>query len=566
MFGRWLPAACLLVACGSPKSDVAPQDTSGADVQDVDKVSDVARPDTSMDTEVTETEVKKDSIDKETDSQTEGYHLAGVEVQRDEEVRFPHNKLYQGGEREWPSQARLFALPFGMRLLSDGATIRIGVLWFNGFGAYIYNKSTKYNMVFGPYYCQDPVDGLLPSGVVYYDLNTQTEQVSFVGETVFTLWTAESMRHGFPRAMETYGALGPHGSQEKCFFMEGGWQTCIEQWGTAITVGPKEYVLPMCRNTWTQEMGPPPSFAMVPGRGRGCNEREATALKSDGHESGFVDTGTKLLHLLFARELATGEEATIPLPLDSNLITREEALVSGCVQGANNTGDFAYDCGPGTPFSGLFRACEWASYTTSCACVLPVVFASPIEYQTYLGDTCESVIPQRSARRDAAYLLPNHGDGGAILFTAVPQILVLELTNQGVDVLPFHPLPDDRCGWNPVGSWYVRGHSANDTIHPIGSYPIWVQGDDGQLRRGNPQACYTWDNTLVEGGKIKCGITVEEVGGKRVLGYALNKDTDWTMADICITYDVDAAYSLYPACNSEEYGVIPVVGPGDYMP
>ena len=53
MFGRWLPAACLLVACGSRKSDVAPQDTSGADVQDVDKVSDVARPDTSMDTEVT---------------------------------------------------------------------------------------------------------------------------------------------------------------------------------------------------------------------------------------------------------------------------------------------------------------------------------------------------------------------------------------------------------------------------------------------------------------------------------------------------------------------------------
>jgi len=36
MFGRWLPAACLLVACGSPKSGVAPQDTSGADVQNVE--------------------------------------------------------------------------------------------------------------------------------------------------------------------------------------------------------------------------------------------------------------------------------------------------------------------------------------------------------------------------------------------------------------------------------------------------------------------------------------------------------------------------------------------------
>ncbi len=562
MFGRWLPAACLLVACGSPKSDVAPQDTSGADVQNVDKVSDVVLPDTSIDAEVTESEVSKDLNEVDTDGQPEDYHLAGVEVPRDHFVVFPHDDFWgpEPMERQAPVQARLFALPFGMRLLEDGKTLRIGVLWFNGFGANIYKENAP-EIIFGPFYCFDPVDGLLPSGVIFYDLDTATDEISFLGETVFDLWTAESMRQGFPKAMETYGALGTHGSQAKCFSMDGGWQTCLEQWGSAITVGSKEYVLPMCRHTWSEEMG---YFALQslqgPGKGRGCRQREATAYKSDGHESGFVDTSTKLLHLLFARDVETGDESTIPLPVNGDLITREQALLSACVEGANQDGLFAYWCGPGEPYYQLFQ--HDGLFYSNCGCSLQhngygLKFSSLEDY--FDLQTCGQLFIT-SRNRDAAHFMPFYGKSGAFLFTTIPEITVLETSDKAIIMSSAEDASNLNRGWNPKSSWSVTAHSSFDSIRILSSPQRWITDPEGNWIRGEPGYCFRWGTSLLEGGLFEYNYSVQELEAGDLLHIERATGSQWTSKQISEAYLVEDKYTTLPACQEHGYWSLPLYG------
>ena len=547
--------------------DVAPQDTSGADVQDVDKVAEVPRPDTTIDREVTESEVSKDLNEVDTDSQPEDYHLAGVEVPRDHSVVFPHDGFW-GPEplgRQAPVQARLFALPFGMRLLEDGKTLRIGVLWFNGYGANIYKEFVP-EIIFGPFYCLDPVDGLLPSGVIFYDLDTATDEISFLGETVFDLWTAESMRQGFPKAMETYGALGTHGSQAKCFSMDGGWQTCLEQWGSAITVGSKEYVLPMCRHTWSEEMG---YFALQslqgPGKGRGCRQREATAYKSDGHESGFVDTSTKLLHLLFARDLDTELEVTIPVPINGDLITRDEALRSGCVDGANQGGLSAYWCGPGEPYYRLYK--HGGMLYSACGCDLTetgfgLTFDS---MEAYLASESCGELFKTSRHLGTAYILPHHGDLGAILLTSLNSpgdMLLLSNVDESGYLLAASDAMDVSGGWNPSSGWYVDARSSFDTIRPLSRHERWVTGPDGTLIRSDPEYCFAWRTSLVEGGLLKFSYEVTELGAGHILNLEGIYDTAWTIQQIQNKYRVDEEYSQLPACKFHSYYGLPLHGYG----
>lgn len=156
--------------------------------------------------EVLEKDVPPDVGDVETDP---SYHLGNAEPPKGAKVDICSSY----DPKPLPLQSRLFAIPYVLRYMPDGVTLRVGLFWLNGYDAFFYYGDYSG----GPinqleHNCWLPVDGVLPSGLVYYDIDTITDEATFLGEIVFTPATVANIRGSWPNRIEYLNDLAHSGS------------------------------------------------------------------------------------------------------------------------------------------------------------------------------------------------------------------------------------------------------------------------------------------------------------------------------------------------------------------
>lgn len=552
-----LAATLMVAACGSTRVGDGPGETLSDGLEPSDNVLDEVSDASQIDSEP-DLDAKPESTD---------YRLAGAPIPKDYNLFFEHRDMEGAGQFGFgkPSQKRLFALPFGMQLLSDGKTLRVAVMWFNGFAPQVY-KDKILGLEYGSVRCYDPVSDVLPSGVVVFDVDTTNDTVKFVHETVLNLATAEYLRHNYATAMETFGALGPSGSNAKCWSMERGFQPCLEQFGSVVSVGGKEYVFPMCRFNWDiDEMGVPDNLFDCQGCARGCIEREIGSYKFDEKESGFLDPKTRLLHLLFARNPATGQETTIPLPMAGEQITRQEALISGCVEGANQEGQTPYDCGGAEPYYYLYRATDEEPFVAGCQCEegrsgRGLAFDSLEEYRETSKELCTKPHPEIARRVIAAFFLPYYGAMGAFLFVNTCFVTVLDAEEPVGRMKPIRGAHEAQPGWNPSGNWFVDADTHAPPILPLGYMTAYQEGPNGVMERADFKSCFAWQSSLLEGSDIEYSFELAKEAGVDIFRVQMKHGTEMTLGQIKAEYGVGDAFDLRPPCSVTYLSSMPLHG------
>ncbi len=207
--------------------------------------------------------------------------------------------------------------PKRMWLLPDGKTLRVAVLWLNGIGISVGNASGSV-LAEHAYstYCWKPVPTVLPTGFIYWDIDTYTDTVTFLGETVL--------------APHDYGPLlygGPFLLAATQFDVSG-----IQPWTMEVPVGDDIYRFYACK-TFGQRC----QQDSYPGSGTTDSSWEDAALL------GQLDPPTRSAQWMFdiifsRREIWTlrrfGPDGAlkhaIPLPVSVHQLPEEKILRSGC--------------------------------------------------------------------------------------------------------------------------------------------------------------------------------------------------------------------------------------------
>ncbi|GEM_PF-2618373 len=212
----------------------------------------------------------------------------------------------------------VFYFPKRMWLLPDGKTLRLAVLWLNGVGVSIGDAGGAvlpqhaYST-----YCWNPVKTVLPTGFVYWDVNTETQEVTFLSETVFASTDYIALLDGHPFDLVT--GESPPGSFVKP--------------PMKVPVGEDTYEFSPCPYESGQRCGQD----SYPGTGGMDPEWEAHALM------GAVDPPSKSVQLHFDIIFSRREiwslrrfgpkrefKGVVPLPVSVHQLPKEKILRSGC--------------------------------------------------------------------------------------------------------------------------------------------------------------------------------------------------------------------------------------------
>lgn len=269
-------------------------------------------------------DVQPDVADSdETDSNPfpEEPHLCGYQLAEGE---FPYNNplhLQEGLGVAYDvnmEPGALFYYPKRMWLLPDGKTLRVAVLWINGLGVSVGNSDGVIpDQHAYASYCWKPIPTVLPSGFIYWDVDTETLQVSFRGETVL----APSDYWGFSYGEPFYRAATQ-------FALDGS-----KRWLMEVPVGEDVYRFSAC-----PAVGPHVCKAdSVPSSGALDPYWESLAVL------GQTDPASVLVQNYFdviftQREIWSlrrfgpkGEfQQVIPLPISVHQLPQEKILRSGC--------------------------------------------------------------------------------------------------------------------------------------------------------------------------------------------------------------------------------------------
>lgn len=570
----WSLIALALLACGpAPRAgdvgvnpDVAEVQETSADQMDqglppadgglVDKGKDAAKADGSPDMggdgacHDADVSVAPDAADSDTGPADTTYHLAPAQVPKGHNAFIVHSDMY---EPVGPTQSRLAALPFHMSLLPDGQTLRVGLVWFNGYGAVV-TVGLPQPLGRDPIACQDVVDGLLPSGLIYYDIDTTTDQVTFVGQVVLAPFSAEVMRWHWPLAMEVFGDLSQTGSLSSC-------TSTLDGFGTCLAVGTKEYFFPMCRHYSELDANYGSGPAACAGYpllcGRGCNEHAADAEPSGPNEVGFVDPVGKALHSLVVRETATLAETSIPLPLAGDQIPREQAIRSACVLEEGSQAQEPYKCGGGTPYYLLYSGHTDDPLVTGCFCSWPGYGFSSLQEYLSNPDSCANPSSPIRLKLDATYFDPFQADEGAFVMVEPGTLVVWNAASEGKESewASVYSTDSPWTGWLPSVDWYFCGADVTPfgLIYGAGRY---VSTGDNTVEQG--PYCFYWRTSLVEGSNAKTAFSVEEVGGQKVFRYMSLWESDLSLDEIMKTYGIDYPSVDQIACSWTRYGSVPL--------
>lgn len=277
-------------------------------------------------------------------------------------------------------------------LLPDGKTLRVAVLWLNGTGISVGNsEGTLLSEHAYSTYCWKPVATVLPSGFVYWDVNTETQEVTFLGETVLAPGDYWSFHYG-----------GPFYRAATQFEPEGN-----EKWLMEVPVGEDTYQFSACTSFGPHRC----KQDIYPSNGVMTFEWEAQAL------AGKVDPPTPSVQLFFDIILSQREiwslrrfgpkgefKEVVPLPVSVHQIPKEKIWRSGC------------DCEQAVP------SVDWScSQEGPYICGLAKWVDPPYEYCRCSGGgkLTEMPPPEEQIERpyDRAYFTPYEGGNG--LFSVV---------------------------------------------------------------------------------------------------------------------------------------------------
>ena len=282
--------------------------------------------------------------------------------------------------------------PKRMWLLPDGKTLRVAVLWLNGMGISV-GDSEGALLPEHAYstYCWKPVATVLPSGFVYWDVNTETQEVTFLGETVL----APSDYRGFYYGEPFYRAAtqwDPQGSEK--WLMEVPVGEDIYQFSACPTFGPHR-----CRQDIYASNGSmtfewqgqvlaghtdPPTTGVQQFFDVILSQREIWSLRRFGPKGDFKEV--------------------VPLPVSVHQLSKEKIWRSGC------------DCEQPIP------SVDWScSEEGPYICGLAKWVDPPYEYCRCSGGgkLAEMPPPEEQIERpyDRAYFTPYEGENG--LFSVV---------------------------------------------------------------------------------------------------------------------------------------------------
>lgn len=158
-----------------------------------DIIEEVFNEDIEIEKDVSIDEINEFKYDKfetlETEIITEKKKLCSYELKEDDKIDIDgcHNSIYAP-----PNYFEFYPILKRMWALEDGKTIRIGIFWINGHGVYVNKKhlEEKYDKIWVYF----PIPYLLPTGIIYYDINTETDEVKFVDEIVFNPAEIEALK------------------------------------------------------------------------------------------------------------------------------------------------------------------------------------------------------------------------------------------------------------------------------------------------------------------------------------------------------------------------------------
>lgn len=493
-----------------------------------------------------DTAVDLDVAEADSGLADDSYHLAAAEVPKGAHVTILH-PTYLG---EKPSQSRLMAVPYGASLLADGQTLRVGVAWFNGYGAVVKVGELR-PLGWDPIHCQEVQDGLLPSGLVYYDVDTVTDNVTFVGEVVFSPSSAEIMRWNWTLAVELFGDLSQTGALSPC-------ASTLDGFGMCAAAGHKEYFFPMCRHFSELDandgMGPADCQDYPLLCGRGCNEHAKSAFPTDPSEVGYVDIMAQELHLLVVRDMGTSIEKVIPLSLAGSQITRTQALRSACVQEAGSLPELGHGCIPEAPYYFLYRAHPDDPLVTDCHCIMGESAYSSLE--EYLADpvACDDLASLNGDGVASAFFDPYGSEDGAFLSVDYWGIAVWDAASEGVVVQSSSQIgPDGATGaWTPPSNFYFAAGPTPFRVATAAHRYVWADGGTAEV---GPM-CFYWKTSLLQGSKATSSFSVEELGGKKVFSCMTLWESTMTVDEAMAAYGF--SQNDKEACSFTTYQAVPL--------
>jgi len=555
----------LSVCCGprdgrgdeSPDSaiDVAPQDAPNQDATD-----------TSIDN-LPDNGARGDGTDI---ASSTPYQLGSVALPKDH-VAFPWHVRKEPDY--YPMQPRFHAVPKRMYLLDDDRTLRVALYWFNGYGVTIGREDDPEYWVGiqedEPAYCMEAVDGLLPSGLLYFDIDTETDEVEFVGEVVLSLIAAEQIRTEWSRTVEFIGVMDSTAMQYAC-------STASEGRGFCISKGGKEYTLEMCRYqpAYLEELYSTPTTCAkwasggghLPACQRGCIEYQSGApvQGSDMGLGGFVDLTGRNLHVLQIHDLEGGATMELALPIRAEQLSKEEALASGCVEGHLDP-HWQTACGGESPYYLLSRCNNISPYFDHGSYYEDARDYSSLE--DYLENHPRDLPPKiggcwSSVGYPEAYFSPWEGEAGVIFFARSYHWFQVDATAAAMEWEGGYSAVELLRGKIPPPYGPMGGFS-RDIFRPVwtgfcrlaGPGVGWVPGD----------VCVQWQSGWVQGNRASMEYMTDTVDGQVILRVHLDWSMDALEEDWQETYG--SAYgaqlpSHAPPCQMSTYFSIPLLGQG----
>jgi len=292
---------------------------------------------------------------------------------------------------------RVVYYPKRMWLLPDGKTLRVAVLWLNGAGVSVGNAE---GVILPEHaystYCWNPVKTVLPSGFVYWDVNTETQEVTFLGETVLAPSDYEGFSYGEP-----FNVVATQFEPDNSV-----------KWLMEVPVGEDTYQFSACplMGYYCKQDSYPSSGGFDP-------------MWESWAQVGAVDPPTLTVQNYFdivfsRREIWSlrrfgpkGEfEQTIPLPVSVHQLPEEKILRSGCA------------CEHSVP------AVDWScSKDGPYICGLSKLVEPPYEYcRCSGGGKLEEMPPpedQIERPRERVYFTPYEGENGLFALVRVEDML-----------------------------------------------------------------------------------------------------------------------------------------------